>query len=201
MGNRPNRVFGPVRLALAIALTMLLAPAAAQGAILYDSTPSSLGMHPTVQDFETIHDDDDAEVADDFTVPPGQTWTLQRVFVDGRQPPPPGPNTTNIVNVALYSSAGALPAATSFYAMQLTSDAGTVYPDFDLALPGVAALGPGTYWFSAQARMNFDSNDQNVWFWGTTPTLRGNGALIAIRATASSRRASHSSRWLAASRV
>jgi hypothetical protein len=158
------------------ALVILMPAGVAQAEVLFDSTPSVLGVHPTVQDFETALDANDAEAADDFTVPPGQTWTLQRAFVDGRQPAPPGPATTNVVNVALFASAGTLPAATPLYSAQLTADAGTVYPDFDLVLAGAPALQPGTYWLAAQARMNFSSMTNNVWFWGTTPTLRGNPA-------------------------
>jgi hypothetical protein len=167
-----------IRIALtATATVAVLGPAAAARAeVLYDSTPSTFGIHPTVQDFEASLDESDAVAADDFTVPAGQTWTLQRAFVDGRQPPPPGPNTTDTVNVALFASAGTLAAASPIYSMQLSGVPGTVYPDFTLDLPGVQVLGPGTYWFGAQAVMDFDSNVANVWFWGSVATQRGNKA-------------------------
>ena len=38
-------------------------------------------------------DANDAEAADDFTIPAGQSWTLTKAFVDGRRPSPFGSNT------------------------------------------------------------------------------------------------------------
>jgi hypothetical protein len=154
----------------------LIAPAVAGAEVLYDSTPSVTGFHPTIQDFEASQNAGDADAADDFTVPPGHTWSLQRAFVDGRVPSFPGPGTTDLVNVSLYNSSGSLPSATPFYSMQLVSGGATAFPDFDLALPNVPTLGPGTYWFEAQARLDFDSPNNNVWFWGTVSTQRGNPA-------------------------
>jgi hypothetical protein len=151
-------------------------PDAAGAETLFDHTPSVIGFHPTIQDFETTFDDDDSFAADDFTVPAGETWTPQRVLVDGRKPTDAGPGTTSTVNFALYATQGTLPGGPALYSMQLTADAGTPYPDFDLALPSAPALGPGTYWLEAQPVMDFGA-EMNYWFWGTAPDQRGNPAV------------------------
>src|SRR5438552_1615853 len=52
-------------------------------ALLYDQTDNP-GANATVsQDFETANDAFDSQLADDFVVPPGQTWTVQQVVAGG----------------------------------------------------------------------------------------------------------------------
>ncbi len=129
-----------------------------------------------IQDFETSLDDNDTLAADDFTVPAGQTWTLERALVDGRALD--GVGTTNLVNVFLFNNVGTLPDATPFYSMApLTADASRPTPTSTWPFPSVPALGPGTYWFGAQARLDFnaDPND-NTWLWSVVATQRGNKA-------------------------
>jgi hypothetical protein len=159
-------------------IALLLLPATARSEVLFNSTPTPGGTHPIVQDFETAQNAFDTEAADDFTVPAGQTWAPQRAFVDGVKIGGSGPGTTNIVNVAIYNSAGTLPAAgPPLYSAQVTSDPGTAYPDFDVPLPAAPVLGPGTYWFSAQARMDAGPMGTDVWSWGETPFQLGSGAV------------------------
>jgi hypothetical protein len=154
----------------------MLMAAPASAAVLYDHTPSVVGFHATVQDFEASLDANDAQVADDFRVPAGEVWIVQRAFVDGRKPGDAGPGVPEFVHAFLFGPQGSLPAASPFYSRQLDPAPGTPYPDFDLALPGVPLLPAGTWWFAAQPRMDFDAPDDNYWFWGTIPSKVGNGA-------------------------
>ena len=100
--------------AVAAAATLgLLAPAApapapAEAEVLYDHTPSVLGFHPTVQDFEGSLDADDTLVADDFRVPAGEVWIVQGAFVDGRKPGDAGPGVPSLVHTFLFGTAGTL---------------------------------------------------------------------------------------------
>jgi hypothetical protein len=148
----------------------------ARAEVLHDSTPSFGGIHPAIQDFETAFDANDTVAADDFTIPAGQTWTLQRVLVDGRDPGGSGPGTTDLVNIFLFNDSGTMPQASSFFSNQFTSAPG-VYPDFDVALSGIPPLGPGTYWFGAQARLDWGGPGTNdIWLWSAVSVVRGDKA-------------------------
>jgi hypothetical protein len=154
-----------------------LAPASANGAVLFDSTPSPPGFSAASQDFEAALNANDAQVADDFTVPPGQTWTIQRAFIDGKMAIPVGPGTSNTINIALFQNAGTLPAAVDTYEQQLTADPDTAFPDFTVDLPGFPALSAGTYWLGAQVVLDFEAGSvDNLWLWGSIGTARGNKA-------------------------
>jgi hypothetical protein len=167
-----------------VAIAALLAPASPAGAeVLFEQGPSTFGFHPTSQDFEASLDEDDALAADDFRVPRGQVWQIERAFIDGRKPFDSEPGTTNSVNALLFAGNGSFPAPTPFYSRQLTSAASTAYPDFDLALPGVPLLPARTWWIGAQARLAFnpgaDADPATVgsyWVWGTDADQVGNPA-------------------------
>ncbi len=165
-----------------IVVSLLLAPGA-DADVLFEQGPSNAGFHPTSQDFEASLDSNDALAGDDFLVPPGEVWQLERAFVDGRKPFNSEPGTTGTSNVSLFATAGTFPAATPFYSKQLITAPGTTYPDFDLALPEVPLLHAGTWWLGAQARLDFapgaDADPMTVgsyWVWGTDPDLSGNAA-------------------------
>ena len=68
----------------------------------YDQTDNgSVGTGSVSQNFETANDAFDNQVADDFVVPAGQTWTIQQVNVTGSYFNGNGPATS--VNVFFYS--------------------------------------------------------------------------------------------------
>src|SRR5204862_6760676 len=51
--------------------------------VLYDQTSSAGTNSTSSQDFEAASDAFDNRAADDFVVPAGQTWTVQRVVAGG----------------------------------------------------------------------------------------------------------------------
>ena len=56
------------------------------GPVLYDQFGSPTTANPadiTSQDFEAGLDAADSEAADDFVVPPGATWTIDAIDLDG----------------------------------------------------------------------------------------------------------------------
>jgi hypothetical protein len=150
-----------VRMAvLAIAAGVLMAlPAMASGAVLYDQTSAGSGQGVF-------------SIADDFTVPAGQSWTIQSVFADGI-------NDLNALNIGamtvhLYATAGSTPGAQLFAAQGVIPVQG---PADDYAVPTVGAppLGPGTYWVSVQANVDYPSQ---IWDWSTRTVLSGSPAVI-----------------------
>jgi hypothetical protein len=162
-------------------ISLMAAPA--QSEVLFESGPSTFGFHPTSQDFETAFDDDDSLAADDFQVPAGEVWIVERAFVDGRKPFNSEAGTTATVNASLFANQGTLPAAAPFYSRQLIADPATPYPDFDLALPDVPLLPAGSWWLGVQPRMDFapgsDGDGATVgsyWVWGTDAVQRGGAA-------------------------
>ena len=140
-------------------------------ALLYDQT-NSPGTNATVsQDFETANDAFDNQLADDFVVPGGQTWTVQQVVASGVYFNGPGPAAS--FNVTFYTNAGALPGAAvpggTYTGLAYTNVAGT----FTITLPTNLVLTAGTYWVSIQARMDFTPGGE--WGW-TDRTVTSNSA-------------------------
>src|SRR5205823_3603398 len=128
------------------------------------------GANATVsQDFETANDAFDSQTADDFVVPPGQTWTVQQVVASGVYFNGAGPAVS--FNVFFYTNSGTIPGA-SFPGGTYTGLAYTnVGSTFTITLPSALNLPAGTYWVSIQARMDFTPNGE--WGW-TDRTVQSN---------------------------
>src|SRR4051794_13931000 len=101
----------PLRTGLIGAAVALLAafPAVAQGAVLYDQTDAGGGTATVSDDYSDNNSLDD-QLADDFTVPAGESWQISQVDVGGFTFSTPPPS----VNVFLYSNAGTLPGGQIF---------------------------------------------------------------------------------------
>ncbi len=94
----------------------------------------------------------DAQAADDFTVPPGSSWTVRQVEWAAEWIPFPPSEPT--ANVTIYEDAGGVPSDPLFTETNLPivpindSDQSWRAP-----LPGGWPLGEGTYWCSVQANV------------------------------------------------
>lgn len=111
---------------------------AAQGAVLYDQTANGTDSYLTSNDFVAPGDDlADDQVADDFTVPAGQVWTIDEVDVEGFFTGTPPPT----VNVFIYANAGSLPGGLLF--SQLFAPA-TNGANYTVPIAGAPALQRGT---------------------------------------------------------
>lgn len=157
----------PAAMALALAL-----PAIAQGAgapfehILFTSGSSSPYALPS-QDFsDNTHD---SQVADDLTVPQGQSWHLTEVDLGGRVSGSP----PSVVNVSIYESAGSTPGPEIFRENGIGA---TSQPNYRVRLNGTPELGPGTYWVSAVESGGTYPTDR--WEWYTTPQQSGHPAVF-----------------------
>jgi len=129
----------------------------------YDNASTVASLSATFTDFPTFSSD----LADDFVVPAGQTWSVQSVDADGRYFNGPGP--ANSFNVFFYADNAGLPGAQVYSALsQPFSVSGST---FSVNLPSMAVLTAGTYWVEIQANMTFIPNGE--WGW-TDRTLQSN---------------------------
>lgn len=159
----------------ALATILLLAAAApANAVVLYDQYNNAATTPPgriTSQDFEAALDSSDAQAADDFVVPAGQTWNVTGVDVDGDYADGPGP--ADSVHVYFYANGAAnLPGSlvASRPANTYTGSGG----DFSISLTSPVALPSATYWVSVQARE--DHVPAGRWYWHNRTVQSNSGA-------------------------
>lgn len=156
-----------------LVVTGLLAalPGVAQAEVLFDHFATSSAGSYLSMDFEPVLDSSDSLGADDFQVPPGEVWLVQRAFVEGVAE---GPGTLDLVNTSLFATDGTLPADEPIHSEQLTADPGTPLSDFSLDLGDPVVLPAGTWWLGVQAKR--ESNMQPTWYWQSNVELSGNPA-------------------------
>ena len=142
------------------AIGLCAVPALAGAAVLHDQNSGGDGTG-----FFSQTDTDSgsfSELADDFAVPDGQSWTIDQVDVTGHYDAGTGP--VSGIDVRLYSNSGAnLPDAQLFEELGIAPLNGTAGPNFSIPLTGAPALSAGAYWVSVQAiGLNYPGN---IWDW------------------------------------
>lgn len=123
--------------------------------------------------------DENMAVADDFTVPPGQTWSIAEVVSVWLAK---GSDLANLpdLNAFVYADAGSRPGTALFTGLGLPVEP-TVLDEakeifaYEVPLAGMPTLGPGRYWISLQARG--DTPTYGSWFWLDVPQ-HGLGAVL-----------------------
>jgi hypothetical protein len=138
--------------------------------VLYDQYNNIASSASTSQDYEAALNADDDFAADDFVVPPGKSWTVTQVEVDGRYLNGTGPATA--VNVFLYTDSSTFPGTLVASQPGIVPYLGPGAGDFVIPLAPVV-LYPGTYWISVQAVENFSPAGE--WGW-TDRTVTSNSA-------------------------
>jgi hypothetical protein len=137
-------------------------------ALLYSQNDNDSTIAISSQNFEASLDAFDDQGADDFTVPGGVRWGVKAVVVTGQYV---GSGPAASETVSFYRNSGGLPGALiSSQTVTGVDNAGS----FNMRLPSLVRLRPGTYWVSVQANMDFTPNGQ--WFWETRTVQSGNGA-------------------------
>lgn len=133
--------------------------------LLHDQSTAALGTRPSqfFTDFNAL-----AQSADDFTVPAGQTWTIERVNTQGAVN---GAPVLNSAFVVIYQDASGAPGAEVYNSGSLLPTSGTANANMQVALTTPATLPAGKYWISVYARVAFAGANQ--WFWRTTGTVKG----------------------------
>ncbi|MGH2975866.1 MAG: hypothetical protein ACRDLL_13510 [Solirubrobacterales bacterium] len=123
-------------------------------------------------------------MADDFTVPPGQMWSIDEALsvwlaegTDLVNPPS--------INFVIYADTGSGAPGSPLYTRlalplvpQVLDEEAEIF-EYEIPLTGVPVLGPGRYWLSLQAQGSEATNGK--WFWldvpqdGAAAVLRGPG--------------------------
>lgn len=114
------------------------------------------------------------QAADDFTVPAGATWTVEKLIANGE-----GGNAPSITDatVVIYEDNGGLPGAEVYNSGSITPTSEPDVYDLNLELPEALELGEGSYWLSVYTNLAL-SEEQFQWAWSTQSTVVGNEAVL-----------------------
>ncbi|NQV18877.1 MAG: carboxypeptidase regulatory-like domain-containing protein, partial [Armatimonadetes bacterium] len=109
------------------------------------------------QDFEASFDAYDAEGADEFVVPVGETWTIDQVVILGTGPTGP----IVLANIRFYEDNAGVPGTMLFEYLDVVSIPGAD-ADLDCTIPATVFT-EGTYWLGVQGDIEYALYGQ--WFW------------------------------------
>jgi hypothetical protein len=130
---------------------------------LWYQTDGKSSFKTNSQDYEPANNAFDDNWADDFIIPPGETWTIQQVYAHGGYFSG-ATGTATSVNVIFYSPSGTFPGAAipggTFLNVAMQDTAG----DFMITLPSDMVLTEGVYWISVQANMNLTTAGRWGWY-------------------------------------
>ena len=158
----------PLKSSGPLAAHIITAPPApkAPQVVLYDQYNNN-GPAATLSATFTDFPQDSSDLADDFVVPGGQSWTVQSIDADGIYFNGPGPATS--WNVFIYTDNATLPGTQVYSATN--QPVSVVRTTFTVNLTPAAVLAAGTYWIEIQANMTFGT--QGEWGW-TDRTVQSN---------------------------
>jgi hypothetical protein len=158
---------------------VLAGAGAASGAVLYSKTEAvsevpecheSEGMRLCIYPTNAFASQDSVvQLADDFTVPSGQAWTISHVDVQGSYS---GEAGALPVVVALYANAGSIPGTEIFSEQNNT---GPGFPNYSIPISGAPALTPGTYWLKVEA---LGPKSISIWRWDLSPVQSAYPAVV-----------------------
>ncbi|MEX2595565.1 MAG: T9SS type A sorting domain-containing protein [Salibacteraceae bacterium] len=131
-------------------------------------SPTTVGL--AAQDFETANDQYDCMVADDFTVPSGETWYLDSLYIGGQYSA--GATATSGLIIHIYEDdAGDIGPLVFSDTINNNLD---FYGDGDLRpyWETPIEISSGTYWLALQARKDFGGGG-GQWYWTREGSLTG----------------------------
>ncbi len=99
------------------------------------------------------------QVADDFVVPEGNTWTIERVLAFGTAS---GGPIFDDASVVIYVDENGAPGEAIYNSGQLVPISDPDDTNMNLLLPAAVTLENGTYWISVYANLDFGR-----WNWGS----------------------------------
>jgi hypothetical protein len=170
---------------IAATATLAAMPAIARAEVLFDqtadaATPNAEPGDPNFSPSNDFGGGNEDRTADDFTVPAGETWVIDRISVTGAYEAEPMPRSAGSasprrapapqVSVFIYPDAGGQPAPALHAEAGVGASGG---PNYAVALTGAPELAPGTYWVTVQQD---GAGPAGFWSWGTSTTLSGNPA-------------------------
>jgi hypothetical protein len=148
----------------AIALGVLAAPVA-HAEVLHDQFLATGVQNVSSQNFEPALDAYDSLGADDFVVPAGRAWQLDRIEASGDRS---GTGPINTANVFVFADGGGLPGAL-LSSRENVPRGSLADPDLDVTLAQMPALQPGRYWIGIQANRVFNPGANNWWWRDRAP--------------------------------
>lgn len=168
------------RICLIAIISLLLSHSVLAQALMFDQTSGIINSGLVAQDFESFYNGNDCRIADDFTVPMGETWYLDSLRVFGFYN---GGNPTTVpgagVNFQVYEDNNGMPGNLLF------SD--TIEQNLDIDLDGVISapfdtpleLTAGDYWVAFAVRKNYlgGGGVAGLWYWYLDSAGSGNAAL------------------------
>ncbi len=129
---------------------------------------------PTTQTTSQFFTDFDAlvQAADDFTIPEGSSWSIERVLAFGNSTNSPALTNATIV---IYEDDQGIPGEEIYNSGQIVpiSDSGDA--NMNLMLPEEITLKSGNYWLSVYANESF-SPGRKRWYWAARNVVIGKEA-------------------------
>lgn len=104
-----------------------------------------------------------AQAADDFFIPEGNTWVIDRVTAFGNVNG--APEFTN-VSIAIYNNNGGVPGEEIYNSGEIAPISEINNSNLDILLPEALTLESGEYWVSIYVNLAFGV-DGNQWFWSS----------------------------------
>ncbi len=158
----------------AIATVALAAPSGAAADVLYDQFDAPGSGYAASNQF-VASSQQYSEVADDFSVPAGEVWTLSMYEVGGTgsrlgEYPLPG------VNLRIYRDVGHMPGPLFVDRPNYPAshDPNFNGPFYGPGASGASVIAPGHYWFSVQLYQSSSSS----WSWQTRQVQSGDPAVV-----------------------
>ncbi len=127
---------------------------------IYDQNAGSTTSLPSqfFTDFGAL-----AQSADDFTVPEGNTWTLERIVAFGGANNSPELNNATII---IYQDNGGVPGDEVYNSGQIVPISEPNDTNLNLLLPEAVSIESGSYWLTVYANLAFGPNNTQ-WFWSS----------------------------------
>jgi len=144
---------------LIAALALLLPASAGASEVLFNQIDETSPQSYPSQDFETEFNAFDSTGADDFSIPPGFSWTIESVLARGTTR---GTGVGTTARVTFYEDGLDAPGAV------IATRTGTVtgFPRQQVAIPSPPTLASGSYWISVESLMPAGSGESpNQWYW------------------------------------
>ncbi len=129
---------------------------------LFAQVDRSVDYGITAQDFDALNDAFDSQAADDFEI--GLDVLVERIQVEGFFTSIGGRTLVQGVDVRVYADAVGQPAADPVYEALDLLPKDPADSDFLLELPAPMAFGPGFYWLSLEANLDYAGGNRR-WFW------------------------------------
>lgn len=104
-----------------------------------------------------------AQSADDFTVPDGNSWVIERIIAFGGANGSPSFSSATVV---IYENNNGTPGEEIYNADSLTPISDPLIANLEIPLPETLTLESGNYWISIYVNLEFGI-DGNQWFWSS----------------------------------